>query len=380
MPGRGRPRRRKGCEDDECGEEGSPTAAPSPASEPRFAKGTGRERRLHPVEQWYTEVNHIDALSIRMLLRGYRGQMEALVRGRRLLTYHQLRAAPPLREHDPGMDWVREYTRIASKYVQRRVALRTMVERGEPLLAVEGTLNWRCLEDAECGLDSDELGDEELTFSDRFARLVRTRQALISPAEACDLGTRLKPRTLQVRCAGCAKRVFTEEPMKLRCPLCYDVFYCTGACRRAHVDAHMGRCAMTVRKAQQLAADLGRLPSFPFTRMLHERRSGVERTTVVPLRVAIENPDVPSLFCTHISVQQAKMALECQPLVLATLGDEVEATDAADRDETRANADEDEARWRSAARQKGHRVAKHKPGAVDWNEAYEYVRETRKRM
>ena len=74
------------------------------------------------------------------------------------------------------------------------------------------------------------------------------------------------------------------------------------------------------------------------------------------------------------------MALECRPLVLAVLGDEVEATDATDRDEARANADADEAHWRSAARRKGHRVAKHKPGAVDWNEAYEYVRETMKRM
>ena len=177
MPNRGRRGRRKGGEDGYGTEEAPPPPSAAPG-EPHFAKGTGRERRLHPVEQWYTEVNHIGAVSIRMLLRGYRDQMEALMRGRRLLVYHQLRAEPPLHEHDPGMDWVREYTRIASRYVQRRVALRTMVERGEPLLAVEGTLNWSCLEDAECGLDSDELGDEELSFSDRFARVVRTRQAL----------------------------------------------------------------------------------------------------------------------------------------------------------------------------------------------------------
>ena len=66
--------------------------------------------------------------------------------------------------------------------------------------------------------------------------------------------------------------------------------------------------------------------------------------------------------------------------MVATLEDEISAVDLPDRDEARANADADEAHWRSAARRKGHRVAKHKPGTTDWDEAYEYVRETMKRM
>ena len=294
--------------------------APPEEPVPRFPRDESY-RKLHPMREWRVQCVGVADRMLRTNLALYDGLMERLMRGDCLLAYHQLDRAPMPTEEDLG--GVVAYARIGLMYVRRRLVLAEMLRRGKHrVLGVDTFTAWGLSADQHPGLLIDDLDGRPVSLRGNVPRLDETGEFIASVCEVCIDRTAAKG-ALRVRCSGCLSYVPTCDANMQRCPRCLSHFFCSRACAQRHRDAHEPDCSLERERASDAVDELEQQPGFPFTRLLHKRQDGRHHHIIVPIELALELPEVPSLLWYGNKSGAHPAALENRMLVMRTLRDRV---------------------------------------------------------